>query len=451
MSEVSKANHRYPQAWATTILLAIFSFLSFLDRQILAVLVSDLRADLRITDIQFGWLAGPMFFIVYNLTLLPASLLVDRWSRKAMIAVGVTVWSALTIASAFAESYSALLVLRGGVAFGEALLGPAAISLIGSLFPREDRPLPTATYIAGSTIGSTGAVLIGALVLQSAQVIGALPLLGLDEPWRLTLLAVGALGLVLVALFIITAPEPGRDGTAMSSPTAEGNLQATKRDTAYFLLATVAFACVLMNMASVAIWAPAALSRSFGLPLVSAGIQLGLASLVGGVAGNLALAPLVRHLVTRGRMDATLSLVLIAMALASTAALIGGVATNRGSAIAGYGFFMFFAGGVSIMPTLLVQLYVPDAMRGRAAAIVFFTLYLFAFGLTPILVPSIASLLPPSPRATGISIGVIALVSGMLAMLLFLLCRKTLHAAERAAQRPPARARLGATELQGQP
>jgi hypothetical protein len=78
MIYTTERRRSYGRAWAVSIVLALLSVVSFLDRQVLAVLVADIRGDLLITDVQLGWLMGPAFFIVYNATLIPAAFVVDR-------------------------------------------------------------------------------------------------------------------------------------------------------------------------------------------------------------------------------------------------------------------------------------------------------------------------------------------------------------------------------------
>ena len=71
------------RAWAVAIFVALFGMMSYIDRQALAVVVTDMRLDLGITDVQVGWLMGPAFFVVFNLALFPAAYAADRWNRNS--------------------------------------------------------------------------------------------------------------------------------------------------------------------------------------------------------------------------------------------------------------------------------------------------------------------------------------------------------------------------------
>ena len=170
--------------------------------------------------------------------------------------------------------------------------------------------------------------------------------------------------------------------------------------------------------------------RQHGLSEISSGYWIGAASLVGGVAGALVLPTIIRGLVRQHKVDAIYKLVLATMAGAVVAAVVGGTAGSLPLTSAGFGLFMFMAGGAGTMPTLIVQLYVPAAMRGRASAIVFFVLYLLAFGLSPVLVPFVATSVFGGADQLGKAIAFVAGVSGVLALLLFSFTRRGFAAAE---------------------
>jgi MFS family permease len=350
-----------------------------------------------------------------------------------MIAFGVLVWSFLTVGSGFAQNYEQLLWLRAGVAFGEALLGPAAISIIGDMFDRNDRPLPTAAYVAGSTVGSTGSALMSAIVLQwvsGLQVV--LPWIGDAEPWRLTLIGVGVPGLVLALLFVFVSKEPPREvlfkvGTDSKSVA----IDHLKSHGLFYTFAFLGLALLLMNLASIALWAPTFFARTFDLTAVEAGYRVGLAALVGGVSGTVVLPAIIRYLIRSKRIDAMVNLVMICIVVAAGSAYLAGNAETSTMAMMLIFIFMLSAGAVGIMPTLIVQLYTPSSLRGRLSAVVFFLIYLLAFGVAPVLVPVTAENIYVGERALGKAIGLVALVSGVLSLVLFASARRGFHRAER--------------------
>src|SRR5690606_24230092 len=104
---------------------------------------------------EMGLLIGTSFGIFYAILGVPLARLADKWNRHRLILIGALVWTLATSASGFANALAVLVILRAGVAVGEACLSPAAKSMISDLFPRDKRTLPTSIYIC---IGGTGSM-----------------------------------------------------------------------------------------------------------------------------------------------------------------------------------------------------------------------------------------------------------------------------------------------------
>jgi MFS family permease len=117
-------------SWLVVVFLMVLYTSSFIDRQILSLLVKPIRADFHIDDFQYSLLAGFAFVFTYSLAGLPLGYIVDRWSRRGIVMIGVTVWSLMTAACGVTGSFGTLFVTRIGVGIGEATLSPASYSLI---------------------------------------------------------------------------------------------------------------------------------------------------------------------------------------------------------------------------------------------------------------------------------------------------------------------------------
>jgi MFS family permease len=126
-------------SWLVVVFLMVLYTSSFIDRQILSLLVKPIRADFHIDDFQYSLLAGFAFVFTYSLAGLPLGYIVDRWSRRGIVMIGVTVWSLMTAACGVTGSFGTLFVTRIGVGIGEATLSPASYSLISDIFPKEKR------------------------------------------------------------------------------------------------------------------------------------------------------------------------------------------------------------------------------------------------------------------------------------------------------------------------
>lgn len=192
--------------------------LSFVNRQILGLLVAPVKQDLHITDTQVGLLQGLAFASFYTLVGLPLGRVADLYNRRNLIAVGVLFWSLMTAASAIANSYHTLFAVRMGVGIGEAALGPAAFSIIADYFAKKRFSLAMSVYSMGIYIGTGLAFLVGGLVVDAVVRMHTVtvPILGTIASWRVTFLAVGLPGFLFVPL-LYTIKEPPRRNVMRSA------------------------------------------------------------------------------------------------------------------------------------------------------------------------------------------------------------------------------------------
>jgi MFS family permease len=277
-------------AWYAVVVLTVCYTLSFIDRLILAFLVTPLKMDLALTDTQIGLLQGLAFALLYTLLGIPFGLLADRFSRRNLIAIGVLVWSLMTCMASGARSFAMLALARTGVGVGESALAPAAFSMIAGLFPKERLSSAMSVYSMGVQLGAGLALLVGGLVVQA--VIGrppvTVPLLGTLPAWRLTFLLVGLPGL-LVAALVMTVREPRRLAMPSVSAPAQLGLVASEIGQRWpsSVGLSVLMACQAMGNYAFGSWAPAYFERLHGWPKDRIGLTLGFLTIVCGCAGLL--------------------------------------------------------------------------------------------------------------------------------------------------------------------
>ncbi|MEO0412238.1 MAG: MFS transporter [Pseudomonadota bacterium] len=184
--------------------------LNFADRNILSILGEDIKRDLGISDSQLGFLYGTAFAVFYALFGIPLGKLADMWLRGRLIALGLALWSTMTALSGLAGSFSQLALARIGVGVGEASASPAAFSMLGDYFPKEQRGFALAIYSSGIYVGGGLALAVGGEVVEwwrAAYSEGAAPF-GL-RGWQVAFFVVGLPGLVL-ALICAFLKEPTR-------------------------------------------------------------------------------------------------------------------------------------------------------------------------------------------------------------------------------------------------
>src|SRR5882757_3141134 len=226
------------RGWYVTAILTVLYTLSFIDRQVLGLVLEPIRRHLALTDTQASLLAGSAFALFYVTLGLPLGQLADRANRRNLILAGVFLWSLMTAACGLASSFWQLFAARVGVGIGEAALSPAALSVISDYFPPERRARPLATYTLALAIGSGLAYLVGGSI--SAAIAGMpnfrIPFIGHVEAWQATFIAVGAPG-ILFALLVLTIREPLRRGVRTTQPasTATAAPVASIREVFHFI------------------------------------------------------------------------------------------------------------------------------------------------------------------------------------------------------------------------
>jgi MFS family permease len=167
-------------------LLALINVINYLDRNVIFVLFEAIKRDLRLSDTELGWL-GSAYVIVYALSAIPLGIVSDLKSRRAVVGIGVTVWSAFTALGGLSRNFAQLFVCRSMVGVGEASYTPAAQSLIAAYFPGRGRALALGVFWGGLALGGVTGIWVGG---ELEQLYG----------WRAAFLAVGIPGFVLAML-----------------------------------------------------------------------------------------------------------------------------------------------------------------------------------------------------------------------------------------------------------
>ena len=218
MTEESVTDAAYPKprrAWTLVAFLTLAYVSSFIDRYILGLLIDPIKADTGASDFQMGLLSSA-FTWVYALAAIPLGFLVDRRARTKLVALGVFLWSAATVWTGLARSFAQLFAARMSVGIGEAVLSPAAFSMIGDSFPKERRGTPIAVYSMALVIGAAVANLLSGGIIKWARTVGeiSLPVVfgfggGEIATWQFIFLVVGAPGFVIALAFLFLR-EPAR-------------------------------------------------------------------------------------------------------------------------------------------------------------------------------------------------------------------------------------------------
>ena len=411
-------------AWWTVVLLGVLAVVSFVDRLALALLVDPIKADLGVSDTQMGLLLGASFAFMYAIFGLPLSLVADRGNRRWLIFAGVMVWTILTVVSGFATSFAVLLLCRLGVGLGEAALSPAAVSMIGDLFVRERRALALAVYVTLGALGASGAFVIAAAVLQWTAAGLSLPFVGEVEAWRATLILVGAPGVLLGFVFLLTVREPPRTGPPpVRPPLSEGWAHARSHGRTYLgLFGGVALASMITYGS--ASWFPAHLGRAYGETPQAIGYAFGSIAILGVVSGSFIMPVLADRLLKAGRRDGLILTALACTALTAVFYIPAFTAPSFERALFFALFATFALSGLSQLAGLAVQLITPARLRGLFTAVLLFMTNILGLGLGPSVVAAISDALTPGPTSLGRALAILTAVVAPLAFLLLLQARR---------------------------
>ena len=363
-------------AYARYVLGVLFfvGVFALVDRQIFGMLIEPLKQEFHVSDTWLGLASGLSFALFYGAAGIPIARLADRGNRRGILAAGLGLWSALTLASGFATSFAQLVVARLAIGVGEAAGTPTAHALIADYFPPERRTRALAVYSAGASAGVILAYLVGGWV---QEVWG----------WRGVFLALGAPGVALSFLVRTTVREPRRGRFETRAVTPLSTREALRRllaQPAYrFVLASFALHSLAHSAASM--WNPAYLARVHGMAPREIGTLLALGS-----ASFAALGVITGGVVTDRLAAADRRWLLRLPGFASLAyaplSLLFLFAPNRELALVGLASSAFLSGiAIPGMHAATQELAEPTS-RATASALNLLILTLVGSGLGPTLV-----------------------------------------------------------------
>ncbi|PYP90557.1 MAG: MFS transporter [Candidatus Angelobacter sp. Gp1-AA117] len=346
--------------WSLAVLIAI-NVLNFYDRHVAGALVEPVRKEFGLSDTQVGWLSTA-FTVLYGLIGLPLGWLADKVSRKKLLAVGVTVWAALTASAAWASSYAFLMFSRLGLGVGEAACAPTATSWIGDLYPAHRRSKPLALFMLGVPVG-------GALSFFFSGPIA------LRYGWRIAMIMAALPALLLVPVLLLL-DEPERGASERGTPPPAGSLwQVLGIPTFWWIV--ISGALVNFNLYAIGTFLPAFFSRIHHVNVARAGIITGIVYAIGGLIGGV-VAGIWGDRVVRRNPSGRMMIAAVAALAAAPLAYFGIHQTFGALAIAiplltlTYGLLNMYYGLVYAS----IQDIVAPSLRATSMAIYFLAMYL---------------------------------------------------------------------------
>ena len=372
----SRESLAYP--WYIVSLCMLAYIFSYIDRQVITLLIEPIRADLQISDTQFSLLHGLAFSMLYAIAGIPIARLADTRSRPVIISVGIFIWSLATAICGAAKNFFQLFLARMAVGVGEAALSPAAYSMITDSFPKSKLGLALGVYSSGSFLGGGLALIIGGAAISLVEQWGSqqVPIIGLVKPWQMTFFMVGLPGLLVAALFFITIRDPERKG--VSSDSAGFSIREVFRyigsHKATFTAHYLGFGFMALALFALMNWAPAYFLRKYDLPIREVGLYLGLIVLIGNSAGVLASGWLTDYLTRRGYRDAPMRAGMIGGIGVVIPALLFSQVSGFGGSLAVLAVALFFASFPLATSAAALQIVAPNQMRAQVTALFFLSM-----------------------------------------------------------------------------
>ena len=398
-SDATEFRASKPYTTYVLVVLATINLLCFVDRLMLSVLLEPIKKDLGLSDVQLGLMTGVAFALFYATVGIPVARLADRKSRVMIVSIATALWSLMTVMTGFANSFTQMLLARFGVGVGEAGCLPPGHSLLSDYYPPQRRAFAIGMFMLGGGVGT----MLGQIL---AGVIGA------KYGWRWAFFVLGAPGLIVALVTILSVREPpkGRFEGQSKVDVKLNNFRSAvttlfgRRTYVHILIAYALSNFALYGLMN---WLPTFFVRSYGLSLSEVGMAVGLACGGGAMVGMALGSVLAPKLVARDRRWETwmpaishglcLPLFLSMLSVQSlTAALV-------------IGFFAMLSATFGIGAGLsCVQSCAEPNLRATAMSLVMFCSALIGMGGGPLVVGVLSDQFTPIWLDSGLRVALVA-------------------------------------------
>ena len=422
---VAEPQQSLKYAWYVVGLLTLANISSFLDRQILALLVAPIKRDMHLSDTQVSLLMGLSFAMFYTIFGILIGRLADRANRRNIIISGIAVWSILTSLCAGVKNYSQFFLARMGVGVGEATLSPSAYSIITDYFPKRKLGIAMSVFTMGIFLGSGLALAIGAGLVANLPATGMLhlPILGDIYPWQKLFLIIGLPGL-LISLLMFTIKEPARKDLlhkegVQTKLSLKQSLQIVFKHPKTYLSICIAPAFTAFVSYGSTAWVPTYFNRTFGWPVPKAGFSYGLVLLTASITGVLWGGWYADKLKNKGVHNGRIRVGLIAACAILLSCFIPLI--NNPNIVLPLLFIpAFFVASPMGASTTAIQELMPNQVRALSSAIFLFILNMIGLGLGPLLVAFFTDSVFHDEKAIRFSLVALYIIGGALSVIFYI-------------------------------
>ena len=157
----------HPLRWWALVVLAVAQFMVIMDTSIIGVALPEIQRALGFDQADLSWVFNA-YVIAFGGLLLLGGRLADLFRAKRIFVLGFAILSAASLLTGLAESERVLLAGRALQGLGAALIAPAALTLLMTLFAHDPRELTKAmaVYGAAAPAGGTAGVFLGGVLTE---------------------------------------------------------------------------------------------------------------------------------------------------------------------------------------------------------------------------------------------------------------------------------------------
>jgi predicted MFS family arabinose efflux permease len=270
--------------WGVIWLLTLTLFSALTVGGLFAPLLEPVKADMGMTDLQLGMLAGLATAIPIALLSVPLAWVVDHGNRTRLLIILASLWALGTIGTAFVDDFTTLFAVRLVAGIGGGCAFPVLISILADVCMPDRRGRSMLLVSIGAWGGAAAAFAVGGGLYGwlAANPTAFVPGMA---PWRETHLITGVIAALLVLpLFLIK--EPPRYEVETTSTDLREVVRAFWKRRAF--LAPLFLGQLTGGMAegAAALWIGSLMARQFGLTPGEFGPLAGMIILGSGVVGS---------------------------------------------------------------------------------------------------------------------------------------------------------------------
>lgn len=369
------------------IILTLAYTSSHVDRGIVNIVMQPIKNEFHVSDTALGFLSGLAFAVFFATLGIPVAMWADRSNRRNIIALAVTIWSAMTAACGLAGSFAMLAVARIGVGVGEAGSSPPSHSMLSDIYPKEKRSTAMAFYSTGVYLGAMIGLIGGGYVAT-------------HYGWRETFFVMGIPGLLIALLVRFTIQEPSRgqaDGM-INNVLVHSSVKQVFRHIWYTKSARhIVIGLTLVSFAGYGslTFGPSFFARSLGMSPQQAGMLLGpVAGIVGGL-GAISGGFLADYLAKRD-MRWNSWMIAVAKIIGMPLLVVFYMSSDLNIMMPVY-VVSTLLGAFYLGPSFaMIQSLTPLHMRSLTSAVMLFIINFLAMGFGPLTVGFISDLLQPT-------------------------------------------------------